>query len=172
MLRPCTLASVGIQDGEALDRMLLSHPDNAAACRRIEMAFEDPLTSHHRHGLTSEQASEHMYTMDVENSYNSLTKKGQWMRLTALGHSPIVTASHNSKSIALLHKDHMGSLLSHEHAIIQGWSMKHVAVAHDLFNNNTKIVTTLAGKGIHVDVIQNVILSSIRSCPECFYKSV
>jgi hypothetical protein len=162
---------VGIQDGEALDRMLLSHPDNAAACRRIEMFFEDPLTSSHRHGLTLEQASEHMYTMDVQNSYNPLTKKGQWMRLTALGHSPAVTASHNCKSIALLHKDHMRFLLPHEHAIIQGWSMKHVAVAHDLFSNDAKTIATLAGKGFHVDVIQNVILSIIRSYPERFYKA-
>ena len=154
---------MGIQDGEALDRMLLSHPDNAAARRRIEMFFEDPLTSNHRHGLTLEQASEHMYTMDVQNSYNP-------MRLTALGHSPTATASHNHKSIALLHKDYMRPLLPHEHAIIQGWSLKHVAVAHDLFSSDTRTIATLAGKGFHVDVIQNVILSVIRSYPERFYK--
>ena len=157
LLYPSTLPSVGIQGGEALDRMLLSHPGNAAARRRIEVFFGDPLTKGHRHGLTLEQASEYMYTMDVQNSYNPLSKKEQWMRLTALGHSPTVTASHNSKSIALLHKDHMRFLLPHEHAIIQGWSMKHVAVAHDLFSNNTKTIATLAGKGFHVDVIQNVV---------------
>ena len=150
---------MGIQDGEALDRMLLSHPDNAAARRRIEMFFEDPLTSNHRHGLTLEQASEHMYTMDVQNSYNP-------MRLTALGHSPTATASHNYKSIALLHKDYMRFLLPHEHAIIQGWSLKHVAVAHDLFSSDTRTIATLAGKGFHVDVIQNVILSIIKSYPD------
>ena len=54
--------------------------------------------------------------------------------------------------------------------IIQGWSMKHVAVAHDLFSNNTKTLASLAGKVFHVDVIQNVILSIIRSYPERFYK--
>jgi hypothetical protein len=172
LLRPSTLASAGIQDSEVLDRMRFSHPDNAEAWRRIEMFFADPLTNNHRHGLTLEQASEHMYTMDVQNSYNPLTKKEQWMRLSALGHSPTVTASHNSKSIALLHKDHMRFLLPHEHAIIQGWSMKHVAVAHDLFSNNTKTIATLAGKGFHVDVIQNVILSIIRSYPERFYKGL
>ena len=50
--------------------------------------------------------------------------------------------------------------------------MKHVAVAHDLFSNNTKAIAALAGKGFHGDVVQNVVLSIIRSYPKVHESSL
>ena len=164
------LHEVGITDVGDLSKMGLGHPSNARHLRGLESFFADPNTSHNRYGLSLEEAMESMYVLDIKNSHNPNSPKVDWMRLSPMGCCPTVTASHNEKSIVVLHKAHFRFLLPHEHALLQGWDRPRVATAHDLFCKDTGVIGTLAGRGFHVQVVRNLILAVLRSFPEQFYK--
>ena len=76
------------------------------------------------------------------------------MRLSSLGCCPTVIASHNEKSVVVLHKAHFTFLLPHEHALLQGCGHPRVAPAHNLFCRETSTLGPLLAESFMCKMLE------------------